>query len=46
MDFKFSWLIVKVAEYSLIDCGSLPLTGVLFKDSNLARTKYILRHYN
>ena len=46
MDFKFSRLIVKVAEYSLIGCGSLTLTGVLIKDSNLTRTKYILRHYN
>ena len=48
MDFKFSWLIVKVAEYSLIaiGCGSLTLTGVLIKDSNLTRTKYLLRHYN
>ena len=46
MDFKFQWLIVKVAEYSLIGCGSLTLTGVLIKVSNLTRTKYILRHYN
>ena len=35
MYFKVSWLIVKVAEYSLISCGSLTLTGVLIKDSNL-----------